>query len=484
MMDAEKKATSKRLEAKEWVEGDPDAARYMLGLREDTPDEIVVMVAEEEAAAFSLEQEIVFAHERVQFHRDRWNDPEKAPAQVGGGASAPNHRILIAKPFNEWLEGAATRPRARRVFGDCFFEGEFCIFFGETNTGKTICAVQIAQAVASGRDALSGFATEVGPMKVLYYDFELSDRQSYGRYSDDSGHLFSFHRNFIRAEVSRDFEFEGEWADALSEDIEALIVEHKPGAVFIDNLTAIRDDTEKSRGALPLMRRLNTLKRRYDLSMMGLAHTPKRDASRPLSRNDLAGSRNILNLCDSCFAIGESHRDPGTRYLKQIKVRETDFSLDTENVAFLSLDKQGSFLGFNLIGYGSELEHLRARSSAETSELDADILALRESEPNLSNREMGRQLNTNHVKVGRVLKRAAERAEDEAREGGTSGTELVQSGTGSTGVPVFHPSIYSGNGTLRESGTVEQVFQGVPPSENGVVTENNFPWTEKHGGLV
>ena len=32
----------------------------------------------------------------------------------------------------------------------------------------------------------------------------------------------------------------------------------------------------------------------------------------------------LINFCDSSFAIGESHHDPGVRYLKQIKARNTE----------------------------------------------------------------------------------------------------------------------------------------------------------------
>lgn len=374
--------------------------------------------------------------------------------------------ILLAKPLREWMVEAATEPRARRLFGDCWFEGELCILFAETNAGKSILGIQIAQALASGKVAIADFWNEVEPMLVLYYDFELSARQFYGRYSDLSGNCFDFHPNLIRTEVSRDFDFEGEWADAVSRDMEALIIQHKPGAVILDNLTAIKDDTEKAKAALPLMRRLNTLKRRYDLSIMALAHTPKRDATKPLSRNDLAGSRNILNLCDSCFGIGESQREEGTRFLKQVKVRETDFSLTTDNVAFLSLDKTGPFLGFNFTGFGSELDHLQVRTSAETSELDARIIAYLEDRPGTSYREVAQELHTNHRKVGRVMARYAERCKND----GTGGTLEVQGGTGGTRVPVSHPSKMNGNGVSSGAGTVGHLSQ---VSHSNAISDRN-----------
>lgn len=71
-------------------------------------------------------------------------------------------------------------------------------------------------------------------------------------------------------------------------------------------------------------------------------------------------------------------------------------------------------------------------------------------------------------------------------------TEVEQGGTPGTSVPVYHPSKKDGHGVLPESGTVERVFQGVPPHHNGshetaggdgaIVDERVFFWDEDSGG--
>ncbi len=65
------------------------------------------------------------------------------------------------------------------------------------------------------------------------------------------------------------------------------------------------------------MKELKTLKDKYGVSILALAHTPKRDMSKPLTINDLGGSKMLMNFCDSAFAIGASHKAKGIRYLKQ-----------------------------------------------------------------------------------------------------------------------------------------------------------------------
>lgn len=51
---------------------------------------------------------------------------------------------------------------------------------------------------------------------------------------------------------------------------------------------------------------LNNLKKRYGLSILVLAHTPKRSMECPITSNDLAGSKRLYNFFDSVFAIGKS----------------------------------------------------------------------------------------------------------------------------------------------------------------------------------
>jgi Fic family protein len=139
--------------------------------------------------------------------------------------------------------------------------------------------------------------------------------------------------------------------------------------------------------------------------MLVIAHTPKRDLSRPLTKNDMAGSMHLMNFCDSAFCIGESLKESNVRYLKQIKVRNAEYKYGSENVVTFRIVKNGSYLCFEHIGFDDEKEHLRDRTDAELSELEKNIIALHQSEPNLSYAEIAKRLNTNKSKVCRVLKK-------------------------------------------------------------------------------
>jgi DNA-directed RNA polymerase specialized sigma subunit len=140
--------------------------------------------------------------------------------------------------------------------------------------------------------------------------------------------------------------------------------------------------------------------------MLVIGHTPKRDLSKPLTEDDMAGSKQLMNLCDSAFAIGKSLKESHLRYLKQIKTRSAEYKYDSGNVATFKVVKNGCYLCLEHIGFHDEKEHLRARTEAEMNELDKKIIALHQSEPNLSYGEIARRVGTNKMRVSRVLNKA------------------------------------------------------------------------------
>lgn len=117
------------------------------------------------------------------------------------------------------------------------------------------------------------------------------------------------------------------------------------------------------------MKQLKLLKSRYGLSILALAHTPKRDLSKAISKNDLAGSKMLINFCDSAFTIGESGTDKNLRYIKQIKQRNTEQIYDAENVCVCQISKPYNFLQFEFLNYGDERAYLKQFSEADREEI-------------------------------------------------------------------------------------------------------------------
>lgn len=330
-----------------------------------------------------------------------------------GNEAKESKGILTVKTANRWIEQAKTQPIPKMLFGEFWFEGELCILFADTNLGKSILAVQIGNSISKG-EQIKGFTLETPKQPILYFDFELSVKQFETRYSANFEQHYNFDSNFIRVEINPDAEIPETqtFEDCLNHSLERSIIETGARILIIDNLTYLKNETEKAKYALPLMKHLKALKSKYGLSILALAHTPKRDLSKPITRNDLQGSKMLINFCDSSFSIGESSNDKNTRYLKQIKARNTEIIYDADNVCVCHIEKPHNFLQFEFLNYGTEREHLRQVSETEKSELETSIKDLLKAEPTITAYAIARRLckdendfNSFRVKVNRIVKR-------------------------------------------------------------------------------
>lgn len=312
--------------------------------------------------------------------------------------------LFVIKPGNSWIEQAKNKPTPKKLFDVLWHEGELCILFADTNLGKSILAVQIGNSISLG-EAVTGFVLESPSQKVLYFDFELSDKQFELRYSHASGSHHRFSSNFLRAEIDPDStppdEFKS-FEDYLNYSLEHSIIDTGAKVLIIDNLTYLRNETERAKDALPLMKQLKALKSKYGLSILALAHTPKRDLSKPITRNDLQGSKMLINFCDSAFSIGESHTDTSVRYIKQIKQRNTEQVYDSENVCVCYIGKPYNFLQFEFLSYGRESAHLKQITEKDREHQKIEAVELKKQ--GLSNIEIGKRFGVSEGAVRKWLK--------------------------------------------------------------------------------
>ncbi len=321
--------------------------------------------------------------------------------------------LLEVKTANGWIEQASKRPIPRMLFSEFWYEQELCILFADTNVGKTILAVQIADSISRGR-SIPGFKLEAKAQKVIYCDFELNDKQFQKRYSRNYEEPYLFSDNFLRVEINPDADFpdDASFELSLSNSIEKVIIETGAKIVIIDNITYLRHENEKAKDALPLMKHLKRLKNKYNLSLLVLAHTPKRDLTKPLTRNDLQGSKMLMNFCDSSFAIGESSSDSSFRYIKMIKVRSSEHIYDSDNIIVCQITKPHNFLHFNFLHFDSEYKHLKTVSEHDKQKLEDEIRQCINEEPAISAYAIAKKLcvdekdfNSFKIKVLRIYKR-------------------------------------------------------------------------------
>lgn len=299
--------------------------------------------------------------------------------------------ILTIKSANDWIEDAAKRPDPKLYFHGLIVQYENTVIFASSNVGKSILAVQIAEDIAW---------TE----KVYYLDLELADKQFQMRYTDpDTGAVHVFPPGFMRAEV--DPELIG-GADLEQEILDSIEEAAKQGTRFIivDNLTFLCHDAEKSAQASEFMMKLIRLKKKYGLTTIVIAHTPKRRGYEPITQDDLAGSSKLISFFDAGIALARSARDNNLRYLKQVKVRTGEYKYDGDNVIVYDLNKVDGFLRFEVQGYAKEEEHLKFGNPSDDLEEIYDILRLQKQGKSL--RDIAKTLDISLGKVQRRLKKA------------------------------------------------------------------------------
>ena len=324
---------------------------------------------------------------------------------IQGNTKNEKQSLLQIRTGRQVLEDANSKPIPKMLFSEFWHEGEICILFADTNVGKSILAVQIANSISRG-EPICNFKLEANKQSVFYLDFELSDKQFQNRYSLNYESNYYFDDNFKRLNINTKFTDYDDFETKLFSELEKAIKENNCKILVVDNITFLKtQSTETAKDALPLMRKLIDLKKEYDLSMLILAHTPKRNLSNPISINDLAGSKHLSNFADSVFSIGTSSQDSTKRYLKQIKARATEKMFDNDNIIICKIDKPINFLEFHFLEFGDEREHLKQLTDFEKADFEKKIIDLKNNNSKLSFRDIANMVHTNHMKVKRVIEK-------------------------------------------------------------------------------
>ena len=287
---------------------------------------------------------------------------------------------------NDAIIEAREMPNPIRLYPPFWNEGEIACLFADSNVGKSILAVQIADHIALNFRRV-----------VHYYDFELTKKQFQMRYTvEQTSKSYTFSPYLRRPVVAVEGDIAGN-EDSLMNAIEQAAVSDQCSVVIIDNLTCLCNNSESGDTAGRFMARLMELKKRLGLSVLVIAHTPKRDLSQPISQNDLAGSKRLFNFFDSVFAMGKSAHD-NTRYIKQIKTRMGILEHGIDNVLTGQVVQyDDGFLCFESSVTCDERHLLDTKSDSRLSE----VAQLRSE--GLSIRKIAEQLGVSKSVIGRMV---------------------------------------------------------------------------------
>jgi hypothetical protein len=267
---------------------------------------------------------------------------------------------------------------------------------------KSILAVQIADSITRGVP-IEGFKLEAPAQPVLYCDFEISSKQFEKRYSIDWEEHYNFSPNLMRSVIKTRNLAKSDIPRELliKAAIRKELLKYGIKVLIIDNLTYLSCKTDKGDVASALLLELNDLAVELNLSVLVLAHTPKRPLSDPLEIGSLKGSSYLSDLCDAAFAINRSACDKNMRYIKQVKQRSCDETYGADNVCVVNLDKPGNMLKFELINHTPEHVHLRRATDEEKKIVNSEIIEMHNA--GLSLRQIASKLGLNHMSVKKVV---------------------------------------------------------------------------------
>ena len=235
----------------------------------------------------------------------------------------------ITRKANEFIFDVRHLKPPEKLFDEFWREGELALLFGPQGKGKSVLAVQVAEAIARGK-AIDGFEMSEKRHKVLYVDLRLSNKQFGWRYSNE-GRQYKLSENLYRDRPPLD--------KPLCEWLREKIKKSGFRVVVIDDLSAVRMTFDGTRETLKLMRELKQLKDELDVSVLVIASSQEQRKGELISESHMLRSRVLCDAADSVFAIGVHAGNPTFRYLVQTRSQSAAMKWQAGNVPVCSIER-------------------------------------------------------------------------------------------------------------------------------------------------
>lgn len=233
---------------------------------------------------------------------------------------------LKSVPKPQTLTSITTGPKIdyHFLFGRWIWEGGITLLFSPTKLGKTTCAVQIANDIASGSpskmlpDELN--QDSHAPQTVLYYDLESDETDFQDRYGM-APNQFSPNLQFI-------FDYVFDTMDELMCSIEETAPLYEGNVtVVIDNTSMVGDSKYQAKTEM-LIKRIKKLQSEFKskghlITFILVAHTHKTTDDK-IELEDISGSSNFANLTRCILTIEKSGIGNDYRILKLLNTRKKE----------------------------------------------------------------------------------------------------------------------------------------------------------------
>ncbi len=282
------------------------------------------------------------------------------------------------------------------IFGEYIRQGDLALIVGDTNSGKTLLACDIALA---NNDNLCYWDEPMTnrTRKTVYIDEEHNDSQIARRYEHLLGCTSG---DLIRGRFTY-AEYDSSVEDRLLAIKNLICSNNDTELLIIDNLMCMLDNGKSAKQAQQFIQGLKQIKEQYNLTIILVAHLSKRNSKNPIEVKDILGSSVIANYADSIIAIGNSCEGDGIKYLKQLKSRS---SIKLSEVAVMEISEE-PYLHFEFREFDNEENHLPKKKVSHSSispSMGDTVLRLKDE--GVTIRGIAEQLGLSKSAVGRFLK--------------------------------------------------------------------------------
>ena len=281
----------------------------------------------------------------------------------------PSKEPIRIRKANEYIDELKNWQPAEMLFDEFWRKGELALVFGPPGSGKSILAVQIAEAVARGR-AIDGFRMPDRGRRVLYVDLDTSGAQFLARntiLNADKAKVkpHEFSDRFYR-ESPPDAEVLVSW---LREAVKAIGAR----AVVIDSLAAVRKTHDGVRETLGLMRELRAVRDELGISILVVTDCVDARRGKMLTEADMGRSRVLCGTADSVFAISRHATHTDHRLIVQTLSRNAPLVWTAGNAPLCSIVREET----GLLAFRFD-ELYASRLDTETLELICNLKMARD----------------------------------------------------------------------------------------------------------
>ena len=223
------------------------------------------------------------------------------------------------------------------IIKNILYRNHISIIGGDTGCMKSWLAMQVACSVASGIDFLGYF--KATPQKCMLIQFENENTDMQDRFKD----MIAYFNKIYGSDEWQDNlvivpkDDEGVLFVNMWDEVEKVMAENDwhNAVIIVDNLYSSTDrDLKNTEDITDVLRQVDSIKRKFQSSILLIAHTNKIDVNvKDLKIDQLQGNKTLVSQVSNVIMLGKSSISNDIKIMKFVKCR-SDENRDLEEIPF------------------------------------------------------------------------------------------------------------------------------------------------------